>query len=113
PPVGLHREERARLHRLPVEQHGARSAVARVAADVRSGHAQIFAQEMDEEQARLDLSFLDLAVDHHLDAMGPHGYLPPARSTAFFRARPVSTRAISRLYSTAPRRSALGWAASP
>src|SRR5206468_790441 len=75
--VGLDREEGARLHGLPVEEHGARSTVARIAADVRSGHAQVLAQEMDEEQARLDLSLLGLAVDRHLDAMGPHGYLPP------------------------------------
>src|SRR5438067_7490796 len=63
---------------------------------------------MDEEEARLDLRLLHLAVHGHLDAMRRHGYLPPARSMAFLRARTVSTRAISRLYSTVPRRSALG-----
>src|SRR3954462_8325549 len=112
-PVGLHREERARLHRLSVEQHGARAAMARVATDVRSRHPQVLAQEVDEEQPRLDLPLLGLSVDGHLDAMRTHGYLLPARSTAFFRARAVRTRAISFLYSTAPRRSALASAASP
>src|SRR5438067_4366233 len=106
--VGLHGEEGARLHRLPLEQHGAGAAVGGVAADMRSGHAQVLAQEVDEEQARLDLRLLGVAVDGDLDAMCRHGYLPPARSTAFLRARAVSTRAISRLYSTVPRRSALG-----
>src|SRR3989441_4316931 len=46
--VGLHREEGARLHRPPVEQHGARTAVRGVAADVRAGHPEVLAEEVHE-----------------------------------------------------------------
>jgi len=38
-PVGLDGEQRARLHRLAVEQHGARAARGGVAPDVRAGEA--------------------------------------------------------------------------
>ena len=52
--VGLHREARARLHGDAIEQHRARAALAGVAADLRAGQAGI-AQEVDEEEPRLDL----------------------------------------------------------
>src|SRR5256885_5147688 len=52
--VGLHGEHRARLHRVAVEDHGARAAVRGVAADVRARHAEHFANEVDEQEARLD-----------------------------------------------------------
>src|SRR6266404_6165622 len=67
---------------------------------------------MDQEQPRFDLEVLGNSVDRHVDVVHGHGHRPPARSTAFFSARPASTRAISRLYSTDPRRSAVGDAAS-
>src|SRR5262249_44585334 len=110
--VGLHRQHRARLHRLAVEQDGADAAVGGVAADVRAGQAQVLAQEVHEEQPGLDLELLGSAVHRHLDVVGRHGHLPPARSTASFSARAVSTRAISFLYSTVPSRSSDGDAAS-
>ena len=53
--VGLHGEDRAGLDRDAVEQDRAGAAVRRVAADVRAGQPQVLAQEMDEEEARLDL----------------------------------------------------------
>jgi len=34
----------ARAHRFAVEQHGARPAVTRIAADLRTGEAQVFPQ---------------------------------------------------------------------
>ena len=40
-PVGLHREDRARLHRPAVEQHRAGAAVRGVAADVGAGQPQV------------------------------------------------------------------------
>src|SRR5437870_13357240 len=110
--LGLDREDRARLHRIAVEQHRAGAAVRGVAADVRAGQAQVLAEQVDEKQSRLDLHAVRSAVDGQLDVMRGHGYRPPARSTAFFSARAASTRAISRLYSTVPRRSAVGAAAS-
>src|SRR5882724_2613094 len=45
--VGLDGEHRARLHRIAVEDHGARAAVRRVAADVRARHPEHFADEVD------------------------------------------------------------------
>src|SRR6266566_978002 len=50
-PIGLHREDRARLHRTAVEQHGAGAAVRRVAADMRPGHAEVLAEEVDKKDA--------------------------------------------------------------
>src|SRR5207253_10930071 len=110
--LGLDREDGAGLHRLAIEQHRASAAVGGVAADVRAGQAQVLAEQVDEKQSRLDLHAVRSAVDGQLDVMRGHGYRPPARSTAFFSARAASTRAISRLYSTVPRRSAVGAAAS-
>src|SRR5712671_1013154 len=110
--VGLYRQHRARLHRLAVQEHRAGAAVGGVAADVRPGQPQILAEQMDQEQPRLDVDSMTRAVHPQFDVMPGHGHRPPARSTAFFSARPASTRAISRLYSTDPRRSAVGDAAS-
>src|SRR5262249_40843540 len=109
--VGLDREEGAGFDRHAVEQNGARPAVGGVAADVCTGQAQGLAQEMDEQQSRLDLRLMRLAVDVYLDRVDRHDY-PPARPTARPSARTASPRAISRLSSTEPRRSALGVAAS-
>src|SRR5690349_466280 len=61
--VRLHGEHGARLHRLAVEVHGAGAAVAGVAADVGSGHAEILADEVHEQEARLDFGLARRAVD--------------------------------------------------
>ena len=58
--VGLHRKHRAGLRAAAVDEHGARAALARVAADVRAGQVQLFAQEVHEQRARFDLAFLRL-----------------------------------------------------
>ena len=52
--VGLHREHGAGLDRLAVQVDRAGPALAGVAADVRPGQAQRFAQIMDEQHARFD-----------------------------------------------------------
>ena len=65
--VGLDGEDRAGLDAAAVDQHRARAALARVAADVRAGQQQLLAQEVDEEQARLDVALAHLAVDGHRD----------------------------------------------
>src|SRR5215813_314141 len=111
PAVGLHREHRTGLHGPAVEEDGAGAAVGRVAADVRAREPEDLADQVHEEETRLDVCLELLAVDRHLDLHAPH--LPwPARSRAFRMARPASTRTRSRLYSTEPRRSAAGSAAS-
>jgi hypothetical protein len=56
-------EHRARLHGLAVDAHGARTAVGGVAAPVGTGEAERLAQEMDEQQARLDVALDVFTVD--------------------------------------------------
>src|SRR5882762_9814158 len=106
--VGLHREHGAGFDRLAVEVHRAGAAMARIAAHVRARHPEHFADKMHEQKARLDFRLAHRAVDGHADLVHRHGQLLPARCTAVRSARVVRTRAISRLYSTEPRRSALG-----
>ena len=68
--VGLRREHRARLHRLAVDQHRARAAARRVAADLRAGEAARLAEVLHEQRARLDVVVLRRAVDRHPDLHG-------------------------------------------
>ena len=65
--VGLHGEDRARLRAAAVDEHRARAALARVAADVRAGQVELFAQEVHEQRARLDVRLAHLAVDGDRD----------------------------------------------
>src|SRR5712691_4574268 len=106
--VGLHGEHGARFDRIAVEDHRARAAVRSVAADVGARHPEHFADEVHEEEPRLDFRLARGAVDGHADLVLGHSHFPPARCTALRSARAVKTRAISFLYSTEPRRSALG-----
>src|SRR5207245_2525684 len=62
--VGLHREHRARLHRLSVEQDGARAARRRVATHVGAGETARLAQVVDEQLAGADQYATALAVSH-------------------------------------------------
>ena len=48
--VGLHGEHRARLRAAAVDEHRAGAALAGVAADVRAGEIEVFAQEVREQQ---------------------------------------------------------------
>ena len=54
-PVGLHGEQAARAHRDAVEPHRARAADAVLAADVGAGEAEAVAEEVGQEQPRLDV----------------------------------------------------------
>src|SRR5438045_2819510 len=60
--VGLDGQQHAALHELPVHDHRARAAVARVAADVAAGQVEVVADEVDEQLARLDFAFVLDAV---------------------------------------------------
>ncbi len=53
--VGLDGEEQAAAHGDAVEPHGACAADAVLAADVRAGEAERVAQEVAQQEARLDL----------------------------------------------------------
>src|SRR5438552_5005217 len=46
--VCLHCEDRAGFHRLAIEQDRASSAVRRIAANMRSGEAEVLSEEMDQ-----------------------------------------------------------------
>ena len=65
--VGLDREDRAGFRASAVDQDGAGAALTGVAPDVRAGQAQVLAQEVDQEQARIDVSLARFAVDGHRD----------------------------------------------
>ena len=58
-------EHGAGLHRLLIHPHDAGSAVARIAAPVRPGEAELIAQEMHQQQATLDFAGDRFAVDRH------------------------------------------------
>ena len=66
-PLGHRGEHRARLHRPAVHLHHAGAAVGRVAAPVRAGEPRRVADEVDEQQRRLDLPRDRLAVDRDRD----------------------------------------------
>ena len=90
-PVRLHREDGARLHRAPVEQHGARAARRRVASHVGPVQPEDVAHEVHEERARRD----DV-----LDRRAVHGELAPR-----LRRRPSCVIGVLIGAPPAPRRS--------
>src|SRR5262249_14356985 len=70
--ITLDGEDRARLYRLPVQVHGAGTALAGVAANVRAGEMQPVAKEMRQQRPRLHLAAYDAAVDLHRDRAQLH-----------------------------------------
>src|SRR5437879_11463166 len=65
--VRLHRKHQTGAHRLAVEQHGAGAAHAVLAADVGAGEPQVLAQEVAQEEPRLDVAPVLDPVDGHVD----------------------------------------------
>src|SRR5439155_9906058 len=63
PAFCLDRQHRARLDRLGVEEHSACSAARGVAADMRAGEAKVGAQEINQENAGLNVTAAFRAVD--------------------------------------------------
>src|SRR6266581_1689288 len=118
--VRLHRVHEAGTHRLAVEHHRARAADAVLAADVRAGEEQFFAQPVHQRQARRHLGRSRFAVD--LDGNGVKRFAHctlPAFSCAARNTRPTRTSARCRRYSALACRSlpgsvsfAAAWAAS-
>src|SRR5579863_1664303 len=78
--LGLYREHQTGSHRGTVDQHGARTAYAVLAADMRSGQPQAMAQAIRQRQPRLDFDLDGPAVD--LKSYGHVGdrYAAAARS---------------------------------
>src|SRR5271169_4058862 len=123
--IGLHGEHRARFHRLSIEHHRTRAAVAGIAANVSARQLQAFADEVDEQQPRLNHSLSLTCVDFHADQLFlRHSQLLasvsepnlriylPARSAARVRARFANSLTSPFLYSAGPRKSELGCASS-
>ena len=59
----LHRESEARPRRRAVDQHGAGAANAVLAADMGAGQAEILAQHVREQAARLDSGLVSTPID--------------------------------------------------
>jgi hypothetical protein len=70
---GLRREHRAGLYGLPVHMDDAGTALAGVAADMRAGKVQTFAQKMDEKRAVFDIGADGCPVYGHTN--NSHGQL--------------------------------------
>src|SRR6185436_8868587 len=99
--VGLDAENGARLHRVAVQQDGAGTALAGVAADVGSGEAQVLAQDLDQETSRLDVERTAGAVHGQRDALC-HGRDLLASEVRVARRFLVASRAF-RIVSLCPR----------
>ena len=91
--VELHGQQRARLGRLAVDQHRAGAAVGGVTTDVGAGQAEDVAQQVHQQQARLDVGLAGLAVDGQGDVMRAHrGLLPLCLRTCAGERRPQRPR---------------------
>src|SRR2546430_121769 len=66
-PVRLDSEDQARAHGVAIQQHGAGAAHAVLASDVRSGEAELVAQQVGEQEPRLDGTLVPHAVDRDAD----------------------------------------------
>src|SRR5262249_9240644 len=108
-PIRLDCKKSAGLDRLSIQMYRASTAVGGIAADMSPGQAEHVADTMDKQEPRLDIGFHIRAVDLDVDLLLSHDYFPPRlRSSARLSARTVNTRTRSRLYSSDPRRSAVG-----
>ena len=70
--IGLHGKDSTGLDRFAVQLNSARAAGSGVAANVRASHVEIFAQEVNEKQSRLNIGFVRLSIDRYGDVMCTH-----------------------------------------
>src|SRR5437879_7036721 len=89
-------EHQAGEHGLPVHEHGARAALAQLAAVLRAGEAQVFAQHFEQRLVRREGHFDRLAVELERELHFSVGHewkviLITARSEASFRAQKGGT----------------------
>ncbi|GAC1467839.1 MAG: hypothetical protein PVSMB1_16770 [Gemmatimonadaceae bacterium] len=76
--VGLDRKDRAGLRAPAVDEDGAGSTLTGVAPDVRARQTQLFAEEVDEKDTRINVALANLPVDGHRDV--GHRYVLLRRS---------------------------------
>src|SRR5216683_309189 len=105
----LHRQHDAGPRGLAVEQDRAGAADAVLAARVGPGKAEILAEEVDQQLARLGAPSVHLAVDRQadVDEIG-HQRILPLPAAARRTARPASTRVRCRRNSADPFWSVIG-----
>ena len=116
--VGLNGEHGAALDGATIEQHGARTAVGRVATGVCSGELQTLAKQVGEQQTGLHVHRSLVTVDRHRDASSGHtfnrcGYFVVqtrhgqaafcSELAMLFRIRVTNVFTMWRLYSEEPR----------
>src|SRR5262245_58185798 len=94
-PVDVGGEDAARLHRLAVQHHGARTAASRSAPDVRPRQPQHIPQHVGEDHAGVHLDAVGLVVHGHLD-WSLHGSVLSAQ-----RVRPAAARIARTAYTCA------------
>jgi hypothetical protein len=63
PPVYLRRQNEARIHGNPIQQHGARSALSDLTSPLRPGEAECVAEDVEERLVGRDLERVCPAVD--------------------------------------------------
>ena len=61
--VGLDGEHQARAYRCAIDEHRTCAANTVLAADMGTGKSEFVAQEIREQQSRLDLSLEDAPID--------------------------------------------------
>ena len=91
--VGHDRERGAGLHRLAVEMHDAGAALRGVAADMGARQPQIFAQELDQQGAGVDIGVDGVAV-HDQGNLGHQHSLELHRRISAAQAFKVIPKAI-------------------
>src|SRR5690349_19380610 len=74
--ISLHCKDGTRLDWFAIHLHGTRSTRGGVTANMRAGHVQVLTQEMHEQQARLNVGFMCLAINRDLNMMCTHFNLP-------------------------------------
>ena len=60
--IAHHGERRARLHAFAIHMHHAGAALAGIAADMRAGHAELFAQQFHQKCAAFNFSGMGLTI---------------------------------------------------
>src|ERR671935_1685259 len=92
--VRLYREQGARLHRVTVQEDRARTTVARVAAHVGAGEAQLISEEVDEEHTRFRGAGVLLPIHGEVDDVAPvfgRGLRTVRPPRPAFRSHPITS----------------------
>jgi hypothetical protein len=67
--IGLNGEMKAGFHKFVIEQNRAGAAFADDTTDVSPGKADIFPKEVRQQEARLDVLFIESPIDSHANGL--------------------------------------------